>query len=92
MEGDMRGGGIQLHSPEDFAGMRAAGQLAARTLDMITPHVREGVTTGELDRLIHDFMVANGAVPATLGYRAIRLRAAFRSTMSSAMAYRETVR
>ncbi|GAB6966641.1 type I methionyl aminopeptidase [Komagataeibacter kakiaceti JCM 25156] len=69
MEGDMHGGGVQLHAPEDFAGMRAAGQLAARTLDMITPHVREGVTTGELDRLIHDYMVANGAVPATLGYR-----------------------
>ncbi|MCJ8355542.1 type I methionyl aminopeptidase, partial [Novacetimonas hansenii] len=54
MEGDMQGGGVKIHAPEDFAGMRAAGQLAARTLDMITPHVREGVTTGELDRLIHD--------------------------------------
>ena len=69
MEGDMRGGGVQIHSPEDFAGMRAAGQLAARTLDMITPHVRAGVTTGALDKLIHDFMIANGSVPATLGYR-----------------------
>ncbi len=49
--------------------MRAAGQLAAETLDMITPHVRPGVSTGELDRLCHDFMVAHGATPATLGYR-----------------------
>ncbi|MCK8785637.1 type I methionyl aminopeptidase [Roseomonas sp. NAR14] len=60
---------ITLHDPADFAPMRRAGQLAAATLDMIAPHVRPGVTTGELDQLCHDFMVANGAVPATLGYR-----------------------
>ena len=69
----MDGGGdnrrITLHAPEDFAPMRAAGRLAAETLDMIVPHVRPGVTTHELDRLCHDFMVARGAVPATLGYR-----------------------
>ncbi len=49
--------------------MRAAGRLAAETLDMITAHVRPGVTTGELDQVCHDFMVGRGAVPATLGYR-----------------------
>ena len=49
--------------------MRAAGRLAAETLDMITAHVRPGVTTGELDQVCHAFMVARGAVPATLGYR-----------------------
>ena len=49
--------------------MRAAGRLAAETLDMITQHVRPGVTTAELDQVCHDFMVARGAVPATLGYR-----------------------
>ena len=49
--------------------MRAAGQLAAEALDMITAHVRPGVTTAELDQACHDFMVARGAVPATLGYR-----------------------
>lgn len=72
----MDGGGdarrITIHGPEDFAGMRAAGRLAAETLDMITPHVRPGVTTAELDRLCHDFVVARGAVPATLGYRGYR--------------------
>ena len=60
---------ITLHAPEDFAGMRAAGRLAAETLDMITAHVRPGVSTAELDQVCHDFMVARGAVPATLGYR-----------------------
>ncbi|MBB2167388.1 type I methionyl aminopeptidase [Gluconacetobacter aggeris] len=69
MDGDTDARRVILHAQEDFVGMRAAGQLAARTLDMIVPHVRAGVTTGELDRLIHDFMIAHGATPATLGYR-----------------------
>ncbi len=60
---------ITIHRPEDFAGMRKAGRLAAETLDMIAAHVRPGITTGEIDQICHDFMVANGAVPATLGYR-----------------------
>jgi methionyl aminopeptidase len=60
---------IRLHSPEDFAGMRAAGKLAAETLDMITAHVSKGVTTAELDHLCHKFIVDRGAVPASLGYQ-----------------------
>ncbi len=60
---------ITLYRPEDFEGMRRAGRLAAETLDMITDYVRPGVTTEELDRLCHDFIVAHGAVPAPLGYR-----------------------
>ena len=60
---------ITIHKPEDFAGMRRAGQLAAEALDMITAHVRPGISTGEIDRLCHDYMVARGAIPATLGYR-----------------------
>ena len=60
---------ITIYRPEDFAGMRKAGRLAAETLDMITPHIRPGITTGEIDQLCHDFMVGHGAVPATLGYR-----------------------
>ncbi|MFN9335203.1 MAG: type I methionyl aminopeptidase [Alphaproteobacteria bacterium] len=60
---------ITIHKPEDFAGMRRAGQLAAEALDMITAHVRPGISTGEIDKLCHDYMVARGAIPATLGYR-----------------------
>ena len=60
---------ITIHRPEDFSGMRRAGRLAAETLDMIVPHVRPGVTTAVLDRLCHDFIVAQGATPAPLGYR-----------------------
>jgi len=62
-------GGIRLHRPEDFIGMRAAGRLAAETLDFITPHVQPGVTTGHLDELCHAYIVEHGAVPAPLGYR-----------------------
>jgi methionyl aminopeptidase len=69
----MDGGGdarrITIHMPEDFAPMRAAGRLAAETLDMIYPHVKPGVTTGTLDKLCHDFIVAHGAIPAPLNYR-----------------------
>ena len=61
--------GIVIHDAAEFDGMRAAGKLAAEVLDMIADHVRPGVTTGELDQLCHDFMVANNARPATLGYR-----------------------
>ncbi|HTT12715.1 MAG TPA: type I methionyl aminopeptidase [Burkholderiaceae bacterium] len=58
-----------LKSAADIAGMRVAGRLAAEVLDFITPHVRAGVTTGELDRLCHDYMVnVQGTVPAPLNY------------------------
>ena len=63
------GSRIKLHGPEEFAAMRRAGRLAAETLDFITPHVVPGITTGELDRLCHDYIVERKAVPAPLGYR-----------------------
>jgi methionyl aminopeptidase len=62
-------GFIPLNGPDAFAGMRRAGRLAAEMLDFITPYVVPGVTTGELDRLCHDFAAARGAVSAPLGYR-----------------------
>lgn len=61
--------GIQIHDANEFDGMRKSGALAAKVLDMIAPHVVPGVTTGELDQLMHDFMIAHDAVPATLGYK-----------------------
>ena len=69
MDGGLDARRITIHRPEDFAGMRAAGRLAAETLDMIGEHVRPGVTTGALDRLCHDFIIARDAVPAPLNYR-----------------------
>ena len=50
--------------------MRVAGRLAAQVLAMIRPHVVDGVTTGELDRLCHDYIVNTlDAIPAPLNYR-----------------------
>ncbi|MGE0744998.1 MAG: type I methionyl aminopeptidase [Rhodospirillales bacterium] len=60
---------ITIHAPEDYDGMRRAGRLAAEVLDFITPHVVPGMTTGELDRLCHEMILAHGAVPAPLNYR-----------------------
>ena len=69
MDGGADARRITIHRPDDFAGMRAAGRLAAETLDMITPHVRPGVTTAALDKLCHEFILAHGAIPAPLNYR-----------------------
>jgi methionyl aminopeptidase len=60
---------IKIHGPAEFEAMRRAGRLAAETLDFITPHVKPGVTTDELDRLCHGFIVDRGAIPAPLNYR-----------------------
>lgn len=60
---------IKIHTPEDFAGMRKAGRLAAETLDYITPFVTPGVTTDELDRLCEAFIRTHGGTSAPLHYR-----------------------
>ena len=60
--------GIEIHSDNDYEGMRKAGQLAAATLDMLTEHVVPGVTTEALDKLCFDFITKNGAIPAPLNY------------------------
>lgn len=61
--------GIKIYEKSDFEGMRKAGKLAAECLDYITPFVKEGISTGELDDLCREFIIKNGAIPACLGYR-----------------------
>ena len=60
---------IKLHGPDAFAGMRKAGRVAADVLDMLVPHVAPGVATIDLDRMAYEFVLAKGAVPATIFYR-----------------------
>jgi len=60
---------IVLHSPESFSAMRAAGKLAAMTLDHITPMVVPEAVTDKIDRAIETFILDHGGQPATLGYR-----------------------
>ncbi|MFO1468152.1 MAG: type I methionyl aminopeptidase [Steroidobacteraceae bacterium] len=61
---------VTIKTPEEQEQMRVAGRLAARVLDMIEPHVQPGVSTEELDRLCHDFIVGElQSVPANVNYR-----------------------
>lgn len=61
---------ISIKNEEDIARMRVAGRLAAQVLTMIEPHVRAGVTTGELDEICHRYIVEDlDSVPAPLNYR-----------------------
>jgi methionyl aminopeptidase len=60
---------IIIKTADEIDKMRVAGRLAGEVLDFITPFVKPGVTTGELDRLCHDFMVhEQGCIPAPLNY------------------------
>ena len=54
---------------DTIARMRVACQLAAQALEEVGRHVRPGVTTDYLDAVGHEFLVAHGAYPSTLGYR-----------------------
>ncbi|MEO7564166.1 MAG: type I methionyl aminopeptidase [Sphingomicrobium sp.] len=66
---DTRNGAIKLHRPEGFAGMRKAGRLAAEILDALTGQVVPGITTQQIDDIVHRMTLEGGGVPATLGYR-----------------------
>ena len=61
---------VTIKSPEEIEKMRVAGRLAAEVLEMIGEHVRPGVTTDELDRICHDYIVnVQQAIPAPLNYK-----------------------
>ncbi|MBE9540527.1 MAG: type I methionyl aminopeptidase [Proteobacteria bacterium] len=58
-----------IKTADEIAKMQVAGRLAAEVLEMIAPHVQVGVSTGELDKLCHDYIVGTqGAIPAPLNY------------------------
>jgi methionyl aminopeptidase len=60
---------VSIKNSEEIESMRIAGRLAGEVLDFIGPHVKPGVTTGELDRLCHQYMVdVQGTIPAPLNY------------------------
>jgi methionyl aminopeptidase len=60
---------IPLHGPGAFEAMRRVGRMTAECLDMLTEHVKPGVTTDTLDRLAFEFIRDHGAYPACLHYR-----------------------
>jgi methionyl aminopeptidase len=60
---------IDIKSVDAIEKMRIAGRLAAQVLDMITPYVKSGVSTDELDKICHDYIVnVQNAIPAPLNY------------------------
>lgn len=60
---------VHIKSSEEIEKMRIAGKLAADVLDMIGPHVKPGITTNELDRICHEYIVnVQDAIPAPLNY------------------------
>ena len=61
--------GIRIYESGDFAGMHAAGRLAAEILDRIAEHVVPGARTGDIDQLITDWVDEAGATSATIGYK-----------------------
>ncbi|HKS01557.1 MAG TPA: type I methionyl aminopeptidase, partial [Arthrobacter sp.] len=61
--------GSEVKSPETIEKIRAAGRIAAQAIVEVGNHIRPGVTTDELDRIGHEFLLDHNAYPSTLGYR-----------------------
>lgn len=61
--------GDNTYTEAEIGRIRAAGRIASQALDAVGAVIRPGVTTEEIDRVAHEFVVAAGAYPSTLGYR-----------------------
>ena len=60
---------IRLKEPADIEGIRKAGRLLLDTLDLVEAQIRPGLTTEEINTLVHEFTIKNSAIPAPLNYR-----------------------
>jgi len=60
---------IRLKQKKDIEGIREAGQLVLKTLDLVQAAIRPGIKTDEINTLVHEFTIKNGATPAPLKYR-----------------------
>jgi methionyl aminopeptidase len=61
--------GDDIQPPEVIERMRISGRMAARAMHAAAAVIRPGVTTDDLDRVVHEFLIDHGAYPSTLGYR-----------------------
>lgn len=60
---------IRLKEEDEIEGIRKAGRVALSTLDLVASHIKPGITTDDINTIVHDFTVKNGAIPAPLNYR-----------------------
>ena len=60
---------VPIYGEAEREGLRRAGRFNAHLMDFIRPSVVAGITTGELDRLVHEYTLDHGHVPACLGYQ-----------------------
>ena len=61
--------GNDVQSSETIERMRIAGRLAAQAMHAAAAIIKSGVTTDDLDQVVHEFLIEHGAYPSTLGYR-----------------------
>ena len=61
--------GIKIKSEADIAGIKVAGKLAVDTLNLVEEYIKPGMKTDDINTIVHEFTVKNGAVPAPLNYR-----------------------
>ena len=57
-----------VYAPKDFKRLRVSGDLVARCFDFISPYIKAGISTGEIDRMVAEFLKENGARSSDLGY------------------------
>src|SRR5918912_2179223 len=67
--GPKRHRGSDVQTPETIEKMRVAGRLAAQAVVLAGEHCKPGVTTDDIDRIVHEFLCDHGAYPSTLGYK-----------------------
>jgi len=60
---------IRLKEESDIEAIKVAGRLAVKTLEIVEPYVKAGVKTDDINTLVHEFTIKNGAIPAPLNYR-----------------------
>ena len=60
---------IRLKEKADVEGIERAGRLVIRTLDLVETKIRPGITTDEINTIVHEFTIKSGAIPAPLNYR-----------------------
>src|SRR5689334_24125729 len=61
--------GSHVQTPETIERMRVAGRLAAQATQLAGEHCKPGVTTDDIDKVVHEFLCDHGAYPSTLGYK-----------------------